>query len=90
MIYFTSDHHFCHAKIINMCNRPFADLDEMHDTLIKNWNDVIGKLDEVYILGDLIFRGKGTQANENVEAVKRQKIFGKRQPRALSERPQLR
>ena len=64
MIYFTSDAHFCHNNIIKMCNRPFADIEEMHDVLIKNWNTIVGKTDEVYILGDLIYKGKAAQANE--------------------------
>ena len=63
MIYFTSDQHFCHANIIKMCDRPFADVDEMNDTLIANWNAVIGDADEVYILGDLMYKGSAQKAN---------------------------
>ncbi|MBU5595589.1 hydrolase [Amphibacillus sp. MSJ-3] len=36
----------------------------MNQTMINNWNAVIGKTDEVYILGDLVVRGNGKQANE--------------------------
>ena len=75
MIYFTSDQHFCHANIIKTCNRPFADLDEMHATLITNRNSVIGELDEVYILDDFLYRGKGVQANEILTKLKGKKYL---------------
>jgi hypothetical protein len=35
MIYFTADTHFCHADIIRFCKRPFADVDEMNETLVE-------------------------------------------------------
>lgn len=53
MVFFTSDPHFGHANIIKYCNRPFATVDEMDQALVANWNAVVAKGDEVYILGDL-------------------------------------
>ena len=32
--FFTSDLHLFHAKIIEYCNRPVANVNEMHDLLI--------------------------------------------------------
>lgn len=52
MIYFTSDLHFGHANIIRLCNRPFDSVHEMNDVIIKRWNAVVHKNDDVYILGD--------------------------------------
>jgi len=40
-----------------MCNRPFAGIDEMNGTLIANWNSAVSDADEVYILGDFMYRG---------------------------------
>lgn len=52
MIYFTSDLHFGHAKIIDMSKRPFDNLDDMNAGLITNWNKVVQPEDLVYDLGD--------------------------------------
>ena len=54
--FFTADTHFDHDNIRRHCNRPFATIDEMNDTLIRNWNNIVSKKDQVYILGDFAFR----------------------------------
>jgi len=53
--FFTSDHHFGHAKIIGYCNRPFQTLTEMDKIMIERWNSVVGPHDHVYHLGDFAF-----------------------------------
>lgn len=53
-IFFTSDTHFNHSKIIlpTYCNRPFSNVEHMNETLINNWNWVVDERDIVYHLGD--------------------------------------
>ena len=51
-VFFTSDTHFNHANIIKFCQRPFKDVDEMNETLMMNWNKVVGPDDTVFHLGD--------------------------------------
>lgn len=52
MIYFTSDLHFNHDRAFIYEPRGFKTVDEMNETLIKNWNETISPYDSVYILGD--------------------------------------
>lgn len=56
-LFFTSDTHFGHDNIIKFCNRPFKDIKEMDDTIVSNWNRVVGKDDIVFHLGDFAFGG---------------------------------
>ena len=56
-LYFTADSHFNHANIIKFCNRPFNNVEQMNETLIDNWNQVVGKDDIVFHLGDFCLGG---------------------------------
>ena len=55
MIWFTSDFHLYHKNCLMFDNRPFTTLGEMHDKLIRNWNEVVTNADTVYYLGDVSF-----------------------------------
>lgn len=63
-IFFTSDQHYFHEKIITSCNRPFVNAEIMNEELIKNHNDVVSKNDTVYMLGDVAHRYKDKDLND--------------------------
>lgn len=62
-VYFTSDTHFNHANIIGFCSRPFKNVNEMNETLITNWNRVVGADDIVFHLGDFCLGGSAEWTN---------------------------
>ncbi|MBO5712026.1 MAG: metallophosphoesterase [Acholeplasmatales bacterium] len=52
MKFYISDTHFDHFNIMYYDNRPFNTVEEMNAKMIENWNKVVNKEDEVFILGD--------------------------------------
>lgn len=75
MIYFSADLHFCHKSIIEMSNRPFDSLEEMHRVLIQNWNAVVRPRDMVYILGDFLYKGTADDANKILRKLRGEKFL---------------
>ena len=57
-VWFISDTHFGHAKVIEYCNRPFANIQEMDKELIKRWNAKVKSRDLVWHLGDFALANK--------------------------------
>lgn len=53
--FYISDLHLGHKNILAFDNRPFFNLKEMTETIISNWNSVVGKNDSVYVLGDMFW-----------------------------------
>ena len=52
--YYTSDPHFGHQRIIDLCGRPFKSVDHMNAALIENINETCGPDDDLIILGDVV------------------------------------
>ena len=54
-ICFTSDQHFGHRNIMKFTDREFESVAAMDEALIAAHNEVVGKNDLVYMLGDFTF-----------------------------------
>ena len=67
MIYYTSDLHLGHEKIITYENRPFGDVEDMNERLVENWNAVVKPEDTVYHLGDFAIRNKNMNLDRILE-----------------------
>jgi len=50
--WFTADPHFGHERILELCKRPFASVEEMDKAIINNYNKLVHTNDTLYILGD--------------------------------------
>lgn len=53
-LFFTSDNHFNHAKVIDFCSRPYNDVNEMNQSMIDNWNKIVPKNGIVFHAGDFM------------------------------------
>ena len=60
-VYFTSDEHYGHARIIDYCKRPYANVDDMREGLIYEHNKKVTKSDLTYHLGDIFWRTLSVQ-----------------------------
>lgn len=64
-VFLTSDTHWDHANICKFTNydgspvRPWDNVEEMNEEMIKRWNDTVGPKDKVYHLGDVAINRKG-------------------------------
>lgn len=56
MNYYIADLHLGHNNIIRLSNRPFKSVEEMDKAIIDAWNKTVEPDDDVYIIGDLIYR----------------------------------
>lgn len=58
-IYFTSDFHFNHDREFIWRPRGFKSVEEMNETIIERYNEIVTNDDDVYILGDMMLGGAG-------------------------------
>lgn len=73
-LYFSSDHHFNHEKVIEYSDRPYDSLEEMHNELIINWNSVVDEDDTVFVVGDFSMR-EGVSSNELLSRLNGNKVM---------------
>ena len=79
MNYYISDLHlFCQSQTKqgqNYDNRPFEDIEEMHQYILEHWNAKVTNADTCYILGDIAFRGRNDALIALVAQLKGRKIL---------------
>jgi calcineurin-like phosphoesterase family protein len=73
-MWFTSDIHFGHANIIKYCKRPYKNVSEMDEALIKNWNDRVSPKDYIYVIGDFAL-SKPDYANRILRRLNGEKVL---------------
>ena len=66
--WFISDHHLGHYNILKYGERPFANLQEMHDALVQFHNELVKPQDHVSFLGDLTIKRGGRLDKEWITA----------------------
>ena len=54
-VWFTSDTHFGHKRIIELAKRPFSSVEQMDGVMIESWNARVRPGDLVYHVGDFAF-----------------------------------
>lgn len=58
MIYFGADWHLYHKNILNLCERPFDNIESMKLEFLAEWRAKITDEDTVFLLGDISFSNK--------------------------------
>ena len=69
MKYYISDLHFFHRNVNGLDDRGFETMFDMHENMVRIWNERVTDNDEVYILGDLSF-GRGIETWELLNKLK--------------------
>ncbi len=69
-IFFIADTHFSEENIMRYENRPFTNVENMNEELITNWNKLVGKEDEIYVLGDFSASGKEKEILNRLNGIK--------------------
>ena len=70
-----SDTHFCQKSIIPYCKRPFSSIDEMNETLIQKWNEIVKPGDLIYHLGDFTWHGTVARIQKLCDRLNGKKIL---------------
>lgn len=70
-IYYISDIHFSHKEIIDFCNRPYENIQDMNEDIIRRWNSVVTPNDVVRIVGDIAMPKTKEDIQNVIQLVKR-------------------
>jgi len=73
--WFYSDPHFGHDNVIDFCDRPFKNKDEMKETFIANFNKLVSPEDLTIFGGDVFFYHKVGQMQEVLSRLNGRKVL---------------
>jgi len=73
--WFSSDYHFDHVNILKYDKRPFDNIEEMNNTIIKNHNSIVSSNDNFYFLGDFSFAKDKNRIEEHIKQLNGNKFF---------------
>lgn len=74
MKYFTSDWHDGHKNIIKYCDRPFTNVEEQRELILKRLR-YLTEDDELYVLGDCFFSRTFEEMKNFLSQIKARKIL---------------
>jgi calcineurin-like phosphoesterase family protein len=76
-VFLTSDTHFGHLGVCKFLRkdgvtklRPWDNVDEMDEDLIRRWNETVGPNDKVYHLGDVVINRRGLKVLDRLNGDK--------------------
>ena len=75
MLFFTSDEHYGHKRIIEYCNRPFDHLSQMDEEIIKRHNVIVSGGDTVVHVGDFTLLPTLEEAKKYISRLNGHHIF---------------
>ncbi len=58
MNYYIADCHFGDEQVIAFSHRPFETVQEMDAAMMERWNRIVRPGDDVYVVGDLVYRSE--------------------------------
>lgn len=73
--WFSSDIHFGHENVIKFCDRPFKDIDDMKEQIIKNHNRLVKPEDLVVHVGDMFFYHRPEEMKEVLDQMNGRKVL---------------
>lgn len=73
--WFTADQHFDHVNVMKFCDRPWNDVAMMNKALTDNWNEVVGKNDIVFLLGDFCWKRQTSSIKKKISELKGKMIY---------------
>lgn len=71
---YISDLHLFHKNVTkagrDFDGRPYKDLDEMHEDILKRWNSKATNADHVYVIGDMVWKINSENRDEVMSLLK--------------------